>query len=139
MNCREFEGLIQKYPAGKLGLDEENAVLEHLEVCSTCSLGLSAPETLIKSLPWPPKFSEAYWEAYNRKVINRLESRRKSPPAFAWRWASAAALCFMLVGGAVFYNRTQERKRTEEVIANLDVLENLNVLTSEDFDKWAVQ
>lgn len=87
-----------------------------------------------------PKRSEAYWESYTQIILARLEMRRSKSPVPAWRWATALALCFIMIGGSVLHQRrARNAAEIEEVIANLEVFENLNLLTKEDFEKWTVQ
>ena len=140
MNCKEIKETLFLAGTGELDAAAERGLEDHLKSCPGCRQEAALQKRLIGSLPRPPRLSDAYWDAYTQKILDRLEGNAARRPAPAWRWAAAFALGVILIGGTTFsFRKIQEKKKTEEVVANLEVLENLNLLASEDFDKWSVQ
>ena len=63
-------------------------------------------------------------------MMTETAIRRESTSA--WRWAGLTVLLLLAAGGT-FY-KMEKDKETAEIIATLSVLENLDLLSRDDFD-----
>lgn len=138
MNCENARMFLGMYDESELGAAPAREIQEHLKECPACAKELAHREKLLRHLPPMPKFSESYWESYTESVLRRLKKPEPLLGLRHWRWATALACSLLLAGGAIFY-KAQERRQMRELITHLELLENLNLLEQENFEKWVSQ
>lgn len=138
MKCDEIKEQLWLYQTGELESSSADFIRVHLKECGKCRMELALLEKFFQRLPGKPKFSESDWDRYTARILNRLEERRSAVPLGSWRWAPAFALGLVLVFGGIFY-RIHDRQKSDhkEIIARLDVLENLDLLERDDFEELA--
>jgi predicted anti-sigma-YlaC factor YlaD len=131
IKCTEIKELLWQYHAGETDPLQTHAVQSHLKECSNCLNELNEIKGVLQHLPGVPKHSDAYWEAYTQTIVDRLNKESAASPLILWRWAAVTALLTVLVGGTVFH-RIQEKKKVQEIVANMELLDNLEVLERGD-------
>lgn len=133
MNCKEIKEHLWAYLTGEIDPALTQIIEGHAGPCSVCSREVSLLRNIIENLPEAPKYSDTYWESYNDKIINRLQNEKVEKPFFSRRYAIAMALLFVIAGSITFY-KVEEKKKVDEIISELELLENLGILEREDFD-----
>lgn len=133
MNCKEIKEHLWAYLTGEIDPALTQIIEGHAGPCSVCSKEVSLLRNIIENLPETPKYSDAYWESYSDKIINRLQNEKVGKPFLSLRVAMAMALLFVIAGSVTFY-RVEEKKKIDEIVSELELLENLGILEREDFD-----
>jgi hypothetical protein len=135
MKCQKVQEVLWLYKIGEIDAGLSSAVQSHLQGCSACSKEISLLEEVIQHLPATPALSDTYWESYTEEILNGLKLQRLGVPVYLWRWVPVAAMALIFMTGAWVY-QVQQKKKIEKIIADLDLLENLDVVEREDFDQF---
>ena len=137
MDCKHIKDQLWLYQVGEIDPATAFSVEQHLVDCQACAKELESISELIGNMPERPRLPDSYWEAYSDKVMSQVDVQPQEEPMMSWRWAPAFALGLTLISGVVFYKvkEMNEVRKTEEIISQLEILDNLNVLEREDFDQ----
>ncbi len=135
MNCENARLLAGLYDDDELGAESARELKEHLNVCADCANVLAEREKIVSRLPGLPELPQSYWDSYKRTIMERIAKPQPMILRPQWRWATALALCFFVTGG-VFLYKVREYQKMNAVYTEMEILENLEVLSHEDFNKW---
>ena len=137
MQCKDVQETLWLLQSGEADPRSRAQMEEHLRGCPACSREGLALKAVIQNLPKAPRLAESYWNAYNQKILRRLEGKRAVQPLSFGRWVPAMAVGLLLLAGIGIrqYHQYGEKKRIEEIVAHIDVLDNLEILERDDFEK----
>jgi predicted anti-sigma-YlaC factor YlaD len=106
MNCGRFKRSIEDYLEDRLDGDERRAFREHMKSCSECrDAALILDPSLLAVASVPTETDEgAVTECVDAvtAMIRQERLRRRLAPRFG-RWAAAAALCVVALGGGFLW------------------------------------
>ena len=149
-SCADYQGRLPLYPYGELSLSEQDEIREHLAGCPACANAAGRLMGWMEDVRRNSRVdaAPAFWEAYRRRLRNRLEAgRTREPRPALWRPSVLVPLALVLTGGIGFLLATHfggprppvESQINEpvpgealELARNLDVLENLTFLERMD-------
>ena len=112
----EWQAKLDTYLDGELPPDQMRALDAHLRSCASCAADVLNRVQLKRSVQTAGKRyapSTEFRQRMQRSMLGR------SRVAFPWRWAIAGVVAVILVAGALFVSREQQRLQREHVYSEL--------------------
>lgn len=133
MNCSELKSMMWLHICGELEPKISQEVQSHLSSCQICQKEYAAYEIVVSEIKMKPSLPDSYWDNYTEQVIERLKPLPAVPRVIFWRFAAVLGLIAVLIGGIISY-RTEQNRKMNEIITNLDTFQNLEILERKDFN-----
>lgn len=135
MNCVDFKGLIDEYVLDSVPGKLRRECDEHLASCKDCKSAFEDARLLLEALKLQPEpFSDAEWEAVERRTLARLRAELAAPareslisrltefltpvlslqPRLVFALASTVVIAFISVASLVWLQSSRERLASGE-------------------------
>ena len=118
MTCLSVQPLLEALLDGELDPNQQARILEHLEVCSSCSSERQKLERLSASIR-EQAFHYRTPDSLRQKIIGSLHVGEVSKPVWpgavlGWKWLAAAACVVTVLSLSANFALLQSRQRTED-------------------------
>jgi anti-sigma factor RsiW len=113
----EWQAKLDTYLDGELPSDQVRALDAHLRTCPSCTADVLNRVQIKRAVQTAGKRYAP--SAEFRQRMQKSLGAGRSRAAFPWRWAIAGVMAVILVAGALFVSREQQRLRRDHIYSEL--------------------